>query len=146
LKNVRAGRASPHLQTTRESFMIHYSSRNVSFFITFIDIHSILVVKLTFMSSFNSNYICMGGLDGKANISNFAHFQVTVSNLFCTCSCLHRRMPVLRSRSLDDARPTKPPTPTRTRIITIADHGVAVAFRVSTTCPCGDGCRPRKRP
>jgi hypothetical protein len=53
----------------------------------------------------------MGGLDFKANISNFAHFQVTISNLFCTCSCLHRRMPALRSISLDDARPTTPSTP-----------------------------------
>jgi hypothetical protein len=53
----------------------------------------------------------MGELDCKANISSFAHFQVTISNLFCTCcSCLHRRMPALRSRSLDDARPTTPST------------------------------------
>jgi hypothetical protein len=40
----------------RENLLFYYSSRNVSFFVTVIDIHSILVVKLTFMSSFNSNY------------------------------------------------------------------------------------------
>jgi hypothetical protein len=40
----------------RENLLCYYPSRNVSFFITFIDIYSILVVKLTFMSSFDSNY------------------------------------------------------------------------------------------
>jgi hypothetical protein len=84
----------------RENLLCYYSSKNVFFFITGIDIHSILVVKLS-----------MGGLDCKANISTFAHFQVTISNLCCTCSCLHRKMPALRSRSLDDARPTPPSTP-----------------------------------
>jgi hypothetical protein len=56
LKNVRAGRASPHAYKQRENLLCYYSSRNVSFFITVIDIHSILVVKLTLTPSFNSNY------------------------------------------------------------------------------------------
>jgi hypothetical protein len=43
----------------------------------------------------------MGGLDCKANISSFAHFQVTISN---------GSMPALRSIYLDDAIPTTPST------------------------------------
>jgi hypothetical protein len=56
-KNVRASRASPHLQTTQEYVTVcYYSSRNLSFFVTVIYIRSVIVVKLIFMSSFNSNY------------------------------------------------------------------------------------------